>query len=67
MFSLTFSKRALASLMSALIIVTQVLTPLSLFQSVVLAAPTLSISKALGSGTPNPIPTGQEYDYVITW
>lgn len=60
-------KRSIVSFVSTLLIVTQLLTPLSLFQSVALAAPTLTISKALGSGTPTPIPTGQEFDYVITW
>lgn len=60
-------KKNIASLMSTLIIVTQILTPLSLFTPQAHAAPTLSIVKSLAVGTANPIETGQEFDYQIDW
>jgi hypothetical protein len=31
------------------------------------AAPTLTIVKSFATGTLNPIETGQEFDYVISW
>jgi hypothetical protein len=60
-------QRNVASLMSTLIIVTQLLTPLSFFTSQVHAAPTLSIVKSLAAGTANPINTNTEFNYEITW
>jgi hypothetical protein len=67
LMSHSFLQRNVASLMSTLIIVTQLLTPLSFFTSQAHAAPTLSIVKSLAPGTPNPIQTGQEFDYNISW